>query len=87
MSRKISFHDQNKAALEQLCAQNGYEIAWLNSYQARVISGTTIVDIWTPRMRYNVLNIDGVYQKAKYSSMPREFDKDKVGKLLLEGKL
>lgn len=87
MSKKPSNHIQNKQSLEKLCEEEGYEIAWLNPYQARVISGVCIVDIWTPRMKYNVLNIDGVEQKAKYLQMRMKFDKIKVKKLLESGKL
>lgn len=59
----------------------------MNEYQARVITGVIIVDIWTPRMRYNVINIDGVYQNAKYRSMSQQFDNKQVSKLLREGKI
>ena len=88
MSRKRpSWHLQNKKALNALCKAEGYEIAWLDEYHARVLSGVCIVDIWTPRMKYNVLNIDGVEQPARYNQLAYEFDKVKVKQLLECGKL
>lgn len=87
MSKKITFHDSNKQKLNQFCEENGYEITWLNEYGARVFSGVCIVDIWTPRMKFFVWNIDGVEQPAKYGQMSYEFDKIEVKKLLEEGRL
>lgn len=86
-SRKITYHIENKSKLISLCKELGYEIVWLNEYQARVLSGVCIVDIWTPRMRYNVLNIDGVEQPARFGRTPQQFDKAKVKQLLDCGKL
>lgn len=87
MSKRPSWHYQNKKALDRLCEEEGFEIVWLDEYHARVLSGVCIVDIWTPRMKYNVLNIDGVEQPARYGQMQYEFDKIQVKKLLEEGRL
>lgn len=88
MSRnRITFHNQNKAMLEKLCRDEGYEIHWLDEYHARVLSGTTITDIWTPRMKFNVLNIDGVLQPNKYRQLDMRFNREQVKKLLESGKL
>ena len=87
MSKKPSWHGANKQQLNQLCANEGYEIVWLDEYHARVLSGVTITDIWTPRMKFNVLNIDGVEQPAKYRQMRNQFKKDQVKKLLDSGRL
>ena len=86
-SRKTTYHLENKTALDKLCVEEGYEVEWLNIYQARIMSGITIVDIWTPRMKYNVLNIDGVEQPARYGQMAHKFDKIEVKTLLEKGRL
>lgn len=87
MSRKPSWHETNKAKLISLCRLEGYEIHWLDEYHARVLSGVTITDIWTPRMKYNVLNIDGVLQPNKYRQLDMQFNVEQVKKLLDNGKI
>lgn len=85
MTKKPSWHEENKQALNNLCADEDFEIVWLNEYHARVLSGITIVDIWTPRMKYNVMNIDGSERVSEYRQLPYQFDKEKVKCLLEKG--
>lgn len=80
-------HTQNKALLNKLCKNNGYEIVWLSEYHARVLSGVVIADFWTPRMKYNVINIDGVIQPPQYSQLDLIFNKSQVVKILERGQL
>lgn len=87
MSKKPSWHFKNKPQLEKLCEAEGYELFWLDEYHARVLSGVCIVDIWTPRMKYNVLNIEGVEQPPKYGQLEQQFNPKKVNKLLVEGRV
>lgn len=87
MAKKVSWHHSNKPKLEKLCQDEGYETHWFNEYHVRVITGVCIVDIWTPRMKFNVINIDGSEQKSDYRQLSQRIDIDEVRKLFWTGQL
>lgn len=87
MSRKPSWQHINKPKLEKLCREEGYEVHWFDEYHARILTGLIIVDIWTPRMKFNVLNIDGTEQPNRYKQLSQQFNENEVKKLLDSGRL
>jgi len=66
VSRRPSYHENNKRELLKILTAEGYESHWLNEYQVRIMGATHVIDIWTPRMVHHVVAGEQVKSEEPY---------------------
>lgn len=88
MSKKPSFYDSNRVALEKLCLNHGYEYEFVDpdEMQMRVFGATHIIDIWPSRMVYHRVSGEIISSKEPYHrGLKWQFNKKQVSHLLQTG--
>lgn len=88
MSRKPSWIYTNVPEMKKFLDANGYEYHEFSPYHYRVIGAVAIVDIYPSRMVYNIINIDGVEQRANFqTNMKQSIDIKELKQLLEKGRV
>ena len=86
MSKKPSWHKENKRLLIELLESEGYEYHWLNEYQVRIMGASHVIDIWTPRMVHHLIAGEVIKsEEPYYRVLDSQFNKSQVIELLESG--